>query len=116
MSDKPKPDALSRDPAVGEAYFGDPLVRFKVTTRMAVGVLDAIDDANASLDDLEVNALTIHGTDDSLIPPASSAPLGGVPGIERKLYPGYRHELHNEPTYEEVLGDADRYFRSQLAG
>ena len=114
MSDKPKARDLCSDPTVGEAYFADPLVTFKVTTRCAVSTMDAMDDTLANLSEIHTPALAIHGTDDSLIPPAASAPLGGVPGVERKLYPGLRHEMHNDPRYPEVLGDADDWFRKQL--
>ena len=39
----------------------------------------------------------LHGLDDGLVPPASTEVFEGVPGIERRTYPGLRHELHNEP-------------------
>jgi len=115
MSDKPKGEDLSSDPAVGEAYLADPLVTFKVTTRSAVATLDAMDITLANLDRITTPGLTIHGTDDRVIPPAASAPLGGAPGVERKLFPGLRHEMHNEPSYEDVLGYADDWYRRQLS-
>jgi alpha-beta hydrolase superfamily lysophospholipase len=115
MSDKPKGDQLSSDPAVGEAYLADPLVSFKVTTRSAMSTLDAMDDTRSKLDRVSLPGLTIHGTDDTVIPPAASAPLGGVAGVDRKLFSGLRHEMHNEPSYPDVLGYANDWYRKQLS-
>jgi alpha-beta hydrolase superfamily lysophospholipase len=42
---------------------------------------------------------------DSLVPPQSTAFLGSLPGVERKLYPKLRHEILNEPEGPEVVAD-----------
>ena len=116
MSDKPTGPELCSDPSVGEAYHADPLVRFKVTTRMGTATIDAIDNAAASLDRIDARALVMQGTDDGVVPPAATAPLAAVPGVDRKLFAGMRHEIHNEPDYEEVLAYADNWFRSATSG
>lgn len=95
---------LSRDPAVGEAYFADPLVDLRSTARFGAAILGAMTEARAAVNRIRVPALAIHGTDDTLVPPSASAPLAAVAGIDRKLFPGLRHELHNEPESEDVLG------------
>ncbi len=116
MSDKPDAEMLSSDPAVGEAYFADPLVRFKGTVRMANAAFDAMDVVNANIEKIRTPALTIHGTDDTLVPPAVSAPLTRSASVERKLFGGLRHEMHNEPRAAEVMGFADDWLRSQIGG
>lgn len=116
VSDKPKGEMLSKDPSVGEAYFADPLVRFKGTARTGVTLLEAMDRVKEHRYDITTPVFAVHGTDDGLIPPQVSAPLAQVPSVQRKLYPGYRHEMHNEPEYETLLGEADDFLRSQLAG
>jgi alpha-beta hydrolase superfamily lysophospholipase len=115
MADKPRAEQLSADPAVGEAYFADPLITFKVTTRFGVSAVDAMKDALSNLDHIHTPVLTIHGTDDTLVPPAASAPLAGVAGVDRKLYAGLRHEMHNESSYVDVLGYAEDWYRKQLS-
>jgi alpha-beta hydrolase superfamily lysophospholipase len=35
--------------------------------------------------------------------------------VERKLYPGLRHELHNEPEGDQVLSDVADWLDAALA-
>lgn len=99
-----KGDQLSRDPAVGKAYFADPLVELKSTARLGAAILGSMKVATAAIARIRVQTLVIHGTDDTLVPPSASAPLAAAAGVDRKLFPGLRHELHNEPESEDVLG------------
>lgn len=98
-----KGEQLSRDPAVGAAYFADPLVNTKATARFGSIVFAEMDRIAPLLPDITRPTLVIHGAQDELVPPAASAPLAGVAGVERKLFPGLRHETHNEPEQDEVL-------------
>ena len=41
--------------------------------------------------------LVLHGEDDGLVPVVGIGRVRGRPGVERRTYPGLRHELHNEP-------------------
>ncbi len=98
-----KGELLSRDPAVGEAYIADPLVDMKATTRFGAEFLDAMARSRAALGSVRVPTLVIHGGDDTLVPPAASAPLAAIAGVDRRVFPGLRHEMHNEPEQLEVL-------------
>ena len=109
-----KGEQLSRDPLVGERYFADPLVETKVTTSFGLAMMAAMPAARSQLADLDRPVLVIHGADDPLVPPRASAPLAAVPGVERKLFPGLRHEIHNEPEQDEVLGFVADWLDSQL--
>ena len=108
-------EQLSRDPAVGEAYFADPLVETKATCRFGLESFSAQDDAQASIHDITVPTFVIHGAEDPLVPPHASAPLAAVDGVDRKLYPGLRHEIHNEPEQDQVLGDVADWLDATLA-
>jgi alpha-beta hydrolase superfamily lysophospholipase len=108
-------EQLSRDPAVGEKYFADPLVESKATARFSAIGLAQQPITRAAISDISVPSLVIHGADDPLVPPHASAPLAGVEGVERKLFPGLRHETHNEPEWEDVLGFVAGWLDSQLA-
>jgi len=111
-----KGDQLSRDPAVGAAYFADPLVNTKATARFAPIVFAEMGRIATLLPTISRPVLVIHGAQDELVPPAASAPLAGVAGVDRKLFPGLRHECHNEPEQDEVLGFvADWLDRQSLA-
>jgi alpha-beta hydrolase superfamily lysophospholipase len=108
-------EQLSRDPAVGEAYFADPLVQTKATTGLARAAFAAQREANSRLDQIRVPTLVIHGAEDALVPPHASAPLAAVPGIDRTVYAGLRHETHNEPEQDQVLGDVADWLDAALA-
>ncbi len=98
-------EQLCSDPTVGEAYFADPLVQTKATTGMGREGFAAQREAKAGLDRIRVPTYVFHGAEDALVPVHASAPLAAVPGVERKVYPGMRHETHNEPGRDQVLGD-----------
>lgn len=98
-------EQLSSDPAVGEAYFADPLVHTKATTALGAAAFGQMAWVQAHLAELSVPTYVLHGSDDTLVPAAFSAPLAAVPGVKRRLWAGLRHETHNEPSWEDVLAD-----------
>lgn len=100
-----KGEQLSTDPTVGEAYFADPLVLTKTSIRLAAESFAEMDAVGPRLAELPVPTYVLHGSDDPVVPPQGSAPLAAVPGVTRRLWPGLRHECHNEPNWEEVLDD-----------
>lgn len=108
-------DKLSRDPAVGEVYFADPFVDLRATARWGNEVMQASEQVTAAVGNIGVPTLVIHGGDDTLVPPSASAPLAGVDGVERRVFPGLRHEMHNEPEAMEVLGFVAGWLDAQLA-
>ncbi len=109
-----KGEQLSRDPAVGKKYFADPLVQTKTTARFGAVFLSQMDNIKDKLNRLTTPTLVIHGADDELVPPRASAPLAALPGVERKLFAGLRHETHNEPEQEDVMGFVATWLRAQL--
>lgn len=105
---------LSRDPAVGEAYFADPLVNPKTTTHYGNELFRAMDRVRANVGKLDLPTLVIHGAADTIVPPQGSAPLGDVGCVERRLYPGLRHELFNEPEGMAVVDDVVTWIEAHL--
>lgn len=108
-------EQLSRNPDVGEAYFNDPLVETTATCRFGLEGFNAQDAARTSIDQISGPALVIHGAEDNLVPPKASAPFAAIDGVERKLYPGLRHEIHNEPESDQVLADVADWMDATLA-
>ena len=108
-------EQLSRDEAVGEAYFADPLVYTKATTRLGMEMFAAQDRVHDVIGAIDTPTLVIHGGDDSLVPPSASAPLAAVDSVERKVYPGLRHEMHNEPEQVQVLSEIAAWLDATLA-
>lgn len=108
-------EQLSRDPAVGAAYFADPLVQTKSTGRLGAGIFAAMERCRGALERLRVPTLVVHGGVDTVVPPTASLPLAGLALVERRLYPKLRHETHNEPEGPEVLAETIGWIRARLA-
>lgn len=96
---------LSRDPAVAEAYFADPLVVTKSTCRFGAQLFDEMDRLNAGLENLDIPTLVFHGGADRIVPTSSSEVLGELENVDRKVYEGLRHETMNEPEGPEIVTD-----------
>jgi alpha-beta hydrolase superfamily lysophospholipase len=96
---------LSRDPAVGEAYVADPLNQHNTTFRFGAEAIAEQARVRAALGRLSIPTIVYHGEADRLVPPSASAPLGALPGVVRRTYPGLRHESHNEPEGPAVIAD-----------
>ena len=98
-----KAEQLSRDPAVGEAYFSDPLVWRKTTPRLGNHLFEAMAEISDGASRIDIPTLVLHGGADTIVPPQSTAFLGELPGVERRLYPALRHEILNEPEGPELI-------------
>src|SRR5919202_1791420 len=99
--------ALSRDPAVGEAYVADPLVYHGGWKRPTLEAFVAADQAIAAGPGFgELPVLYVHGADDLLVPVALARPvverLAG-PNSELHVLEGARHEVFNELGKEDVI-------------
>lgn len=96
---------LTRDTAVEDKYFADPLVFTSVTTRLGAEIFTAMDHTRANAHRIHVPTLVVHGGKDVLVATRFSEPLGRIEGVTRKVYPGLLHELFNEPEGPEVIND-----------
>jgi len=106
-------EQLSRDPAVGKAYFADPLVQPRSTTRLGAELLKAMKRGREGLDRLRIPALVIHGGGDTLVPTRVSEPLAAVAGVERRVLPDL--ETLNEPEGPEVVAAIVDWLRGRTA-
>lgn len=110
-------DQLAADPAPSFTYADDPLVEDRSTVHLgAVGFAaqDRVRELVAGLERLPVPTLVVHGGADPLVPTESSEPLGRLPGVRRIVYPGLRHEIHNERG-SPVVGDVAGWLREHVA-
>jgi alpha-beta hydrolase superfamily lysophospholipase len=110
--------AVSRDPAVVDAYNTDPLVYHgKVPggiARVLMLVGETMPQRAASL---AAPLLVVHGSEDRLIPEIGSHQLVDAVGssdVELKVYPGLYHEVFNEPEQEQVLDDVVSWINTRL--
>ena len=108
-------EQLSRDPAVGKAYFADPLVQPRSTTRLGAELLKAMKRGRQGLGRLRIPTLVIHGGGDTLVPTHVSEPLAGIAGVERRVLPDLHHETLNEPEGPEVVASIVEWLRGRTA-
>jgi alpha-beta hydrolase superfamily lysophospholipase len=106
---------LSKDPEVGEAYFADPLVGIKASASLGSALLKQMEQVRPLVDRLGIPTYVYHGGDDELVPTAGSEILQSVPGVERRVYHGLRHEMHNEPEQDAVIEDVIGWIKGALA-
>lgn len=100
------PAYLSRDPDVGRAYAADPLVNRKISTKWFTEATKAMQEAADWAPNIKIPLLAIHGTEDRLASVEATKRLfAGVGSADKELviYPGYYHELFNEPEKQEIF-------------
>lgn len=109
---------LSRDPQIEAAYRSDPLNVHRTTARLGRELFREqarVQARLAQIQALPVPTYVLHGTDDPIVPVSSSASLEGRDNVTRHVYPGLRHEMHNEPEAASVIGDTIAWTLGSLA-
>ena len=105
----------SRDPEVAERVAQDRACATTTTTRFgAEGLAEQarVRHAYRGLGST-LPILVLHGLDDGLVPPAASEILAALPNVERRTYPGLRHELHNEPEGPTIVDGIITWLRER---
>jgi acylglycerol lipase len=108
-------DTLSTDQEVCQAYVVDPFNQHRSTVRFAHAAFREQRRVVAALDRLSIPTLVVHGGDDRLVPAEASARFQGRAGVTRRVYPGVRHELHNEPAGRRIIADEIEWIRDQVS-
>jgi alpha-beta hydrolase superfamily lysophospholipase len=96
---------LSRDAAVQAAYENDPLRVATSTARLGREILAAMSAVGRTLDRLRVPTYVLHGSADTLVPPAATEVLADLPTVTRRVWEGLRHECLNEPEQDAVVAE-----------
>jgi alpha-beta hydrolase superfamily lysophospholipase len=108
---------LATTPRPGFAYADDPLVETKSTVHGgAEGLREQarVREAIERLDHLPVPTFVVHGAEDRLVPPSASKRLERFPEVTRLVYPGLKHETHNEAT-STTVADIVNWLDDQVA-
>lgn len=101
-----KPDWISRDPAVVNAYANDPLVHDRITARLTRFIVDAGAEVIAAAPRWRTLTLLMWaGGDRCVAPRGSEAFAAAAPAnvVATKPWPGLAHEIFNEPEKDQVL-------------
>jgi acylglycerol lipase len=108
---------LSRDPQVEVAYRSDPLNVHRTTARLGMELFHEQGRVQAALGRigaLPTPTYVLHGADDPIVPLSSSASLERRENVTRRVYPGLRHETHNEPEASAVIDDTTGWIEKSL--
>jgi acylglycerol lipase len=108
---------LSRDPQVEVAYRSDPLNVHRTTSRLGMELFHEQGRVQAALGRigaLPTPTYVLHGSDDPIVPLSSSASLERRENVTRRVYPGLRHETHNEPEASAVIDDTTGWIEKSL--
>lgn len=115
---RPELAALSRDPAVIEAFRQDPLCyQGRMPARTGAELLLAARRASELAPSVETPLLVLHGTADRLAMAEGSQRLFARAGSADKrlrLYEGLFHEILQEPEREQVLDDIVAWLAARL--
>lgn len=110
--------ALSRDPAVVEAYVKDPLVTSKVSPRWFASLQTAMAQARLGAPSLAAPMLLMQSGADRLVDPEATrrwAQAAPPEALEFVWWDGLFHEMFNEPEREQVLDRAAGWIEGRLA-
>src|SRR5439155_11235932 len=103
------PSAISRDPAVVQAYVDDELVfADRVSPEANAASLEAAIDVNQAGERLALPVLMVHGSDDAIADVEGARDLyDSLASKDKQLivYDGLYHEVMNEPERDRVLDD-----------
>jgi Lysophospholipase len=105
---------LSRDPSVAAKTVDDPFCVKVSTARFGAAALaEQVRVRRECMRGFGIPTLVLHGEDDGLVPVSASAVLEGAPRVERRTYPGLRHELHNEPEGPTIVDGIIAWLRER---
>jgi acylglycerol lipase len=107
-------DLLSRDLAVQKAYVDDTLVIAGATAGLGYEIFQAMKATSAAVERVVVPTYVLHGEIDRLVPLHASDGLARVPSVERRVWPGVRHESFNEPEQDDVMTEMIEWIDRQL--
>jgi alpha-beta hydrolase superfamily lysophospholipase len=108
---------LSHDPAVAIAYKKDPLVHSRISARLVLSMLAAIDHVRSHASTLAIPTLLLVAGDDRLVDPSGSKAFHAAlaPGIgTMHWYADFYHEVFNETDAQRVFDDLHRWLTGQV--
>ena len=112
------PSYLSRDPEVGRAYAADPLVNRKVSPKWFAEATRAMQEVSEWASRITLPILVMHGTDDRLASVAATKRIFeqfASADKELVIYPGFYHELFNEPEKRDVFEKVTSWLEERVS-
>ena len=112
------PPKASRDPVFQKWMKEDPLTyRGWIRAGTALRTMALMAAVDAAVEEVQHPILLTHGGDDERVhPPVSEALAARLAGpVERVVFPGLRHEAHQEPERDQVVSTWVRWLEGRLA-
>jgi acylglycerol lipase len=109
---------ICRDPQVVSAYVNDPLVfHAKTPARLAAEMLKGMVRVDAQVAKITLPFIVVQGSEDKLVDPGGAQLLYDRASSKDKtikIYPGFFHEVFNEPERAQVLGDVQAWLAARV--
>lgn len=105
------------DPAVVEAYVNDPYVEKQISVGLCNSLGLGVDWLKENPDKFTYPVLVMHGCKDGLVSEKDSRDFFGEIASEDKglvIYPRLFHEILNEPSKDEIIGDMLRWMAKRI--
>lgn len=105
------------DPAVVEAYVNDPLVAKQISFGLFYSLFVGIEWNKQNSDKFVAPTLILHGSNDGLVSEKDSRDFfGDIASQDKtlKVYAFLFHEIFNEPSKDEVIGDVIAWLEKRL--
>jgi acylglycerol lipase len=110
--------ATSRDKAVVAAYLNDSLVYTgKIRVKLGVEILKTTQTLAPQMSKIHLPIMILHGTEDRLSDPEGSRLLFDRVRSDDKIlkfFPGFFHEIFNEPGCDQVFSEMGKWLDSHL--
>lgn len=110
-------DGVCSDPAVVKAYKNDPLVAKQVSFGLFYCLFAGVDWNKQNSSKLVDSVLLLHGCNDGLVSEKDSRDLfGDIASADKtlKIYTFLFHEIFNEPSKDEVIGDVISWLEKRV--
>ncbi|MAR11859.1 MAG: lysophospholipase [Blastopirellula sp.] len=107
---------LTRSQEVRDAFKADSLNHERISSRLAIDLLDTGKWAREHAAELTTPTLILHGDADQITCSQASCEFAEQAGdhCQIKIFPGLYHEPHHEPEAEEVLGYLITWLQTKL--
>ncbi|HHY57923.1 MAG TPA: alpha/beta hydrolase [Chloroflexi bacterium] len=110
-------DGVCSDPAVVEAYVNDPLVAKQISFGLFYALFAGVEWNKQNSYRFVVPALILHGCHDGLVSEKDSRDFfGDIASQDKtlKIYAFLFHEIFNEPSKDEVIGDVIAWLEKRV--
>lgn len=111
-------DQLVTSGRPGLRYRADPLVLWRSSIRFgAFGFTEQarVRSELARMEQMPIPTYVARGSDDPIVPVRAFERVSRLGNVTSRIWPGLRHEIHNEAVFELVLGSMVDWLRAQVA-